>query len=109
MRHLLAFVAHGLLSVVTLAAVDGIPVASTVGTAGPPLLAAALMAAIVFLLDGLIPPTRGHLGLLLLVAEIALGGVAYVTLCSLLARNTADDLVRLARDVISRRWAPEPS
>ena len=105
----LAFVTHGLLSVVTLAAVEGIPVASTVGTAGRPLLAAALMAAIVFLLDGLIPPTRGHLGLLLLVAEIALGGAAYATLCSLLARDTAGDLVRLARDVVSRGWAPEPS
>jgi PST family polysaccharide transporter len=105
----LAFVTHALLCVVALAAMEGIPVASTLGTAGRPLLAAALMAAIVFLLDGWVPPTRGYTGFLLLAAEIALGGVAYATLCSRLARDTAEDLVRVARDVISRRWAAEPS
>ena len=105
----LAFVTHGLLSVGVVAARERIPVASMLGTALRPLVASALMAAMVFLLDAAVPPTRGQVALLLLVAEIALGGAVYASLCFLLARDTADDLVGLARGVISRRWAPDPS
>jgi len=99
-----AFAVHALLCVGALSVLEGVAWTSTLGAAGRPLLAAALMGGAVFGVDRFISARPGHAAaLLVLLGECVLGASLYVGLSTVLARDKVQDLWNLAKEVRSRR------
>ena len=101
----LALALHVMGSILVLAAAEGISVRSTVAAAGRPLLAAAIMAAIVFGVDRSIGPAPDA-RVSVLLTEIALGSIGYAILGRMLVPETAGEFQSLMSSLLSRRRRP---
>jgi PST family polysaccharide transporter len=103
-----AFVLHAFASMVVVQALDGVTVASLAARCGAPFVACALMAAAVVAtragLDyaGVVRPG------VVVLAEIAVGAMAYPLAAFAVARSTAIDFLAVVTTALRRRRAPFP-
>lgn len=101
----LALIIHYAVSLLALGRVTGISTAAFVRQIIPPLVAGGVMSVVVVLTREGLATLGLKTGLLMLLTEVLLGGVAYAAVAILIARPAVEDLIGIVRDLLARRTA----
>jgi PST family polysaccharide transporter len=103
----LAFVIHSLASMMVVQALDGISIASLAAKCGPPLAACVPMVAGIVATEQVLSRARACPSAVVLVVQIVVGALVYVTSALLMARAASQDLLGVLRHTLRARVADD--